>query len=230
MSIVILGYGLLGKEIARQTKWDTLTRKKDNFDICELTVGHTKEALKEYHTIFNCIAHTKTYSDEREKHWDTNYKAVMNLVDYCNETHKKLIHVSTDYIYANSFDIATEEDIPVHERNWYSYTKLLGDAYVKARAKHYLMFRCSFKPRPWPYDNAIVTQVGNFDYVDVIAKQMINMIEKNATGVYNLGTEEKTIYDLARQTVPDVKKSYAILNDTMPTNITMNLDKFKKEI
>ena len=165
----------------------------------------------------------------------------MDLVDFCNKEYfnsysnsivkaKKLIAISTDYIYANSFDRATEEDIPVHEGNWYSYTKLLADAYVQARAKNYLMFRCSFKPRPWPYDNAIISQVGNFDYVDIIAKQMINMIEKNATGVYNIGTEDKTIYDLARQTVPDVKKSYAILNDTMPTNITMSLDKFNKEM
>lgn len=229
MKVLILGDGMLGSEIWSQTGWDVLSRNKNtNFDFCDERTYY--ETLYDYDTIFNCIAHTKTYSKEREEHWNTNYIVGMNLVDWCNKNLKKYIVCSTDYIYANSVDSATEEDIPVHNPNWYSYTKLLADAYVQARAKDYLMFRCSFKPRPWPYDNAIVTQVGNFDYVNVIAKQMIQLINKGATGVYNLGTEDKTIYDLAKETIPDVRKSYATIHETMPTNITMCLDKFNKEM
>ena len=240
MKVLILGHGLLGDEIYKQTDWDCMSRKiNPEFDFRD--IDSYKNHLQSYDTILNCVAHTKTYSDEREKHWETNYKGVMDLVDFCNKEYyvpyskpilkvKKLITISTDYIYACSPRNAKEEDIPVHNSNWYSYTKLLADAYVQARAKDYLMFRCSFKPRPWPYDNAIVSQQGNFDYVDVVAGQMIQLINKGATGVYNIGTENKTMYTLAVQTKPDVKLSCDFLHETMPRDISMNLNKFHKEL
>ena len=34
MKIVVLGDGLLGSEIVKQTGWDYISRKKDGFDIC----------------------------------------------------------------------------------------------------------------------------------------------------------------------------------------------------
>ena len=36
----------------------------------------------------------------------------------------------------------------------------------------------------------MVDQMGNFDYVDVIAKLMIKLIEKNEVGVFNIAGEE----------------------------------------
>ena len=33
MKIVVLGDGLLGSELVKQTGWDYISRKKDNFDI-----------------------------------------------------------------------------------------------------------------------------------------------------------------------------------------------------
>ena len=33
---------------------------------------------------------------------------------------------------------ASENDIPIHGNNWYSYTKLLADAYIELKSKNYL--------------------------------------------------------------------------------------------
>ena len=64
-------------------------------------------------------------------------KAVAELVDYCNNHNKKIIHISTDYIYANSFQNADEEiTVPAQIETWYGYTKLLGDAYVQLKSKN----------------------------------------------------------------------------------------------
>lgn len=64
--------------------------------------------------------------------------------------------------------------------------------------------------------------MGNFDYVDVIAKQMIELVGEERKGVWNIGTEYKSIYDLAKQTVPDISCWH---DNKLPT-IKMDLDKF----
>jgi dTDP-4-dehydrorhamnose reductase len=133
-------------------------------------------------------------------------------------------------LYSYSKENASEEDVPVHNRTFYAYTKLLADAYVQLRLKNYLLIRTSFKPRPFPYEKAIMTQVGNFDYTDTVSNMIIKLIEKNKTGIYNVGTKRKTIYDLAVQTNPDVIASYEYLNENMPTNVTMDISKLQKAL
>ena len=223
--IIVLGKGLLGNEIIKQTNWDWASRFEDGIDFNKTD---WYKMLEYYGTIINCIACTDTYSLEKEKHWQTNYVSVMNLADYCNVQDKKFVQVSTDYIYSNSQNNATEEDIPVNNRTWYSYTKLLSDAYVQARSQNYLLIRTSFKSNPFPYKEAIVTQFGNFDYVDIIAALIIKLINKGAKGVFNVGTKKKRIYDLAVQSNPEVIPAFWKVHPLMPTNITMNVSKMEK--
>jgi dTDP-4-dehydrorhamnose reductase len=224
--ILVLGDGLLGSEIVKQTDWDYISRKKNDFDF---DIFETYSSfLFDYDTIVNCIAYTKTYSDEKQKHWNTNYKAVADLVDYCETWQTKLVQISTDYVYSNSIDNATEEDVPVHCQNWYSYTKLLADGYIQLKLKNYLLIRTSFKPNPFPYEKALVTQVGNFDYANIIADLIIRLIEKNAFGIFNVGTKRKTILDLALETKPEVIPAFEFLHPSMPTNITMDVTKMNE--
>lgn len=226
MKPIVLGYGLLGKEIVTQTNWDYISRQKDNFDFVNVSSYVTK--IYKYDTVINCIADTSTYSPDSNNHWNINFYGVIQLVDYCNKTGIKLVHISTDYIYGGSVSGCSEEDVPVHCRNWYTYTKLLGDGYVKAMSKNYLLIRTSFKPKPFPYKRALTIQKGNFDYVDVIAKLIIKLINKNAKGVFNVGTDIKTVYELAKRTKPDVEPLDVPLDTTMPMDITMNIDKMKE--
>jgi len=223
--ILVLGDGLLGSELVKQTSWDYISRKKNKFDFDKI---NWYELIVEYDIIVNSIGYTDTYSQNRDKHWNTNYVSLMGLVDYCNVQDKKLVHISTDYIYSGSQNNASEEDVPVHNRTWYSYTKLLSDAYIQARSQNYLLIRTSFKPNPFPYDKAIVTQFGNFDYVNIIAKLIIKLINKGAKGVFNVGTKKKRIYDLAVQSNPEVIPAFWKVHPLMPTNITMNVSKMEK--
>jgi len=225
MNILVLGDGILGSEFVKQTGWDYLSRKKDNIDALSFYSWWHK--LLPYDVIINCIANTSTYSDDKELHWDVNYKFVDLLVNFCNENTKKLIHISTDHIYANSKNQASELDVPVHMETWYGYTKLLGDAHVQLKCRNYLVIRESHKPYPFPYKVAWWDQHTNGDYVNIIVGLIIKLINKKATGVYNVGTEEKTWYDLTKdefKTVPGAKFPNA------PYNITMNLNKLHDNI
>lgn len=222
---LILGDGLLGSEIHKQTGWDYISRKKNSFDF--LNLKSYCELLEKYKVIINCIAFTKTYSPDKQKHMETNFRAVCDLVDYCRENNKKIVHISTDYIYGkNSVHPASEEDVPVHAENWYSYSKLLADGYVQVKAKKYLLIRTSFKPCPFPYAEALMIY-GNFDYTHVIAKTIIQMIERKAEGIYNIGTESKSMYQLALETKPDVNPSFAFKEQTMPKDVRMSTKKME---
>ncbi len=227
MNNLILGDGLLGTELHRQTGWDYISRKKDGLDFCNLETF--EYLMKDYDTIVNCIANTDTYSSDKDSHFNVNYVGVINLTNYCNRYEKKLVHISTDYIYSGSLSEAQEIDIPVHARNWYSYTKLLADGYVQAMCNNYLLIRTLFKPRPFPYEKAITTQKGNFDYIDNIASLIIKLIDKKAFGIFNVGRNTPwTIYEMALETNIDVYPWNQILDPTMPTNITTDCSKMRK--
>ena len=223
LKVLILGDGLLGSEIYRQTNWDFISRKKNNIDVLnfETLIPH----MENYSVILNCIAFTKTYSYDKNSNWLINYKFVDELVEYCNKTNKKLIQISTDYIYANSVSNASEEDVPSHLNTWYGYTKLLSDGHVQLKCNNYLICRLSHKPNPFPYDKAWTDIKTNCDYVDVISSLVIRLILKNENGVYNIGTESKSIYDLAIKTsiVAPILKPLNVPSDT-----TMSLQKLKK--
>ncbi len=229
MKVLVLGKGKLGGEIVKQTGWDYLCRAEheitiDNFD-------EWKNRMDEYDVVVNCIANTDTYSDNKEKHWKANYELVTFLAEYCDDNGKKLVHISTDYLYQNSVDDATEEDEPLFEHTWYMFTKLLADEYLKQHAKNYLICRLSHKPYPFPYDSAWVDVITNADYTPVISGLVIELIKNGAEGLYNVGTERKTIYELAQRTNKNVKK--IVSPPHVPKNISMNvskMDNFLKQV
>lgn len=238
MKILVLGDGLLGAEIINQSGWGFISRKKNGFDINDdtqfekyfLCYDDIGSKIRKYDVLINCIAHTDTYSKDKNLHWKTNYESIVNLTDFCNQWKIKLVHISTDYVYTNSIKEASENDIPIHGNNWYSYTKLLGDSYIELKSNNYLICRGSHKPNPFPYENAWVDHIGNFDYTDKISSIIINLVKNGCEGIYNIGTNLKSIYDLGLETKkvnPIFKPNY------VPENVSMNLDKlnnFNKKI
>ena len=225
MKAVILGNGLLGKELAKQTGWDILSRSVDGIDLTDITTWAHK--LLPYDTIINCIAYTNTYDNNKTKHWDTNYKAVVELMDYCNNHGKKLVHISTDYVYANSIGSPDEEGVPVHQSTYFAYTKLLADGYIELKGKNYLILKGTHKPTPFPYEGAWTNHLGNFDYVDVITKLYVKLIKGNATGIFNVGTKFKSMHRLASQTKSNVKP---VISDDIrvPLNVSMDVSKLNR--
>ena len=122
MSIVVLGDGLLGSELVSQTGWNLLSRKKDGFDLTDPSTFYllldTFDGIAQkakHNIVINCIANTDTYSKDRQAHWDVNYKGVVELTDFCNRWGIKLVHISSDYVYANSTGMPSEQDVPVHQ-------------------------------------------------------------------------------------------------------------------
>ena len=216
---LILGNGLLGTELQRLTGWKCVPHEFEGFDLAE--PWNFGFYLSDGDPIINCTGHTKEHKD-RFYNMELNFRAVIDLVEYCNVHHKKYVHISTDIVYAGSVLYASEDDVPVHAPNWYAYSKLLADGYVQTVCKDYLLIRTAFKPRPFPFSVA-VNKVGNFDYVDVIGDLIVRLIQSGAEGVYNVGTGLKSMHKHALETVPDIE----LLEDSEMVDVSMNLGKMK---
>jgi dTDP-4-dehydrorhamnose reductase len=226
--VLVLGDGLLGSEIVRQAGCDYISRKKDNFDICDISSYYHK--IWNYKTIVNCVANTNTYGLNKSDFEDVNYKAVADIFNICNDKDIKFVQISSDYLYSGSEPNATEESLPIPCPTWYGHYKLLADEYIKLKSYNYnyLIIRTSFKPRPFPWDFS-VTQRGNFMYVDEITSLIIRLIQKGAEGVFNVGRKEPwTMYEMALQTKPDVEPWFCKPNKLMPDDISMNVSKMEK--
>ena len=226
MRCLVLGDGLLGSQVISQTGWDFVSRKKNSVSAEDFL--NWSYLLDSYDTIINCIGFTKTYENNQKDSWDLNVVFVNQLIDYCNNNSKKLVHISTDYLYSGSVPNATENDVPIPVNTWYGYSKLVGDALVQLQSKNYLMCRLSHKPNPFPYESAWTDIHTNCDSADVIADLVVQLVELNADGVYNVGTEVKSIYDLAKRSSPGIKAINKPAH--VPNDISMNIDKLNKKI
>jgi dTDP-4-dehydrorhamnose reductase len=221
---IILGDGLLGSSVIGLSGWDYVSRSRDGFDINK-TKKLNSLLPKSTKTIINLIANTDTYSTDIDAMFQTNYRAVVNLVDFCNEKDIKLVHFSTDYVYEKSVSNAKETDRAIPTTP-YAMSKLLADEYIIKHSKNYLILRGAQKVDPFPYESAFTNLIGNFDYPDTIAEIVISMVINGATGVYNIGTPTKSMFDLAKRSNRNVKA--AIAPDHFPKDVTMDLTKMEE--
>ena len=235
--ILVIGDGMLGTELQKQLKCDIVSRTKNGFDITNEDTYHNLLKVEfgvaqwcPYDIIINCVANTNTYSEDKQEHWDVNYEGVSKLVDHCNNWNIKLVHISTDHLYTYSNQYASETDVPVHCNNWYGYTKLLGDGYVQLKANDYAIIRTTHKKTPYEHSHAWINQIGNFDYVDKISELIIKLLETNPNGIYNIGTQTKTMYELAQATSEAVRPNFVNKDSSTPTDVTMNTSKFINQI
>ena len=184
------GSGRLGTELK---KWwadaDYPTHKQ-----LDITEPITKK--KKYDLIVHCAAYTDVANSQQACNlcFDINVNGTMNLLKAYKNT--PFVYISTEYA--------------VNPTTYYSLTKQLAEREV-VKHPHHLIIRTLFKPRPYPFNRAFYDQYTMGDYVDVIAELIIGEIilwnngERKSKLMY-IGTGRKSIYDLAKQTRPDVKR------------------------
>jgi len=161
MKILIVGAkGQLGREIAEcfgrgktelgvpeVLSLDNTVRATDvdELDITDLSA--VRSAVKDgYDAVINCAAFTNVNACETEMDaaFRVNSIGPRNLAIACEEIGAKLVHVSTDYVFAGNGSVPyTEYDLasPV---SVYGKTKLLGEEYVREHSSKYFIVRTAW--------------------------------------------------------------------------------------
>jgi dTDP-4-dehydrorhamnose reductase len=169
------------------------------------------EAAKEpYDLVIHAAAWTNVPGAEllknRAKVIDVNIFGTANMA-YAFMKKSKMVYISTDYVYAGHEGNYTVKSHP-SPFCFYGFSKLAGEAYL---AKTDLVLRTSFvKRETWGEDKKQLTQAfrdvyTSKDWVDIIAKKIVEAICKNKKGILNIGTKRKAVIDLAREEFPEVK-------------------------
>ena len=152
---------------------------------------------------------------------ETNIIGTAYISKWCISNNKRLVYVSTDYVYDGELDIEHAEDEAVKPNNNYAISKLGGECSVKFVKSHCIV-RTSFGTDKTKYKSAYKNLLTSKDYVDVIAPMIYNVIFSDIDGIINIGTDSKSVYDYAN-------KRYKAKSDFLPKakNFSLNTNRYK---
>ena len=172
----IIGTGLSGLVGSRVTKLlsprFTFTDLSKETGIDLLDFSKVREMISASHApwVFHFAAYTDVQQAESEKakgkesvSWKVNGGATENVMNICKETGKKLLYISTDYVFDGTKDEYDEDDVP-NPISWYGQTKYEGEKLVQTLGDHSLIVRIANPYRSNP--------VGKMDFVHKMLERM----------------------------------------------------------
>lgn len=231
MNIFITGgTGLLGGYLVDLFKLDhnIYAPTHDEFDI-------TNPIFPDYFDgvdiVINCAAFTDIA--ECEKNPSFAYKVNSDSLDWLVSLPKNIqvYHISTDYVYDGHTHNSRETDL-LNPWCIYGKSKAAGDTRLLSFSRPNIhIIRTSFKNKIWPYPVAFFNVYTNADTVDNISDLIYRFVCKSPpAGVYNIGTETKSLFGLASRTNKDMRMSLFSQTDypTLRPILTMDLSKSKK--
>jgi len=217
--------GLLGKELLKiNPNIIALTH-----DECNIKNAHdVRYAIKTHRP--DVVIHAAAMTDNRLVEKDpfnaifTNIIGTANVAMVCIDYNVRMVYLSTDYVYAGERGNFSEQE-PLKPFNLYAWTKLGGECSVVGVENH-LIIRTSFGG-DFQYKQAFTDKYSSKDYVDRLAPQIYEAALSPLTGVLNLGTERKTLFDHAKERNPDViPVKLSETNFFTPVDTSLNLQRW----
>ena len=137
--------------------------------------------------------------------WKINVEGTRNLVEACKKTGKKIIYISTDFVFDGNPPAGgyAEEDTP-NPINWYSQTKYEGEKIVQSSLIPFLICRIAFPYRTnflgkKDFVAAIRAKLENKEKISVVEDEFVTptfiddlafaidlLMKNNCTGIYHL--------------------------------------------
>lgn len=164
--------------------------------------------------------------------WKINVEGTRNVATVCENTGKKLIYISTEFVFDGTKDFYTEEDSP-SPINWYGMTKYEGEKIVQALETPWIILRPAYPYRAqfekkdfvrailarFESQQTITAVTDHFftpTFIDDLAQCFPVLIQENKTGVYHAtGSESLSPYEAAEK-IADIFN----LNTTLIQKIT----------
>jgi len=173
--LVIGHLGMLGTDLMSVlAERDASGVDRPNIDIT--VASSVDDAVTGYDVVVNCAAYTAV--DDAESHeaiaHAVNADGPANIARACARTGARMVHISTDYVFAGTATEPYSEDSPLDPRSAYGRTKAAGEQQVRAiRPNDSLILRTA-----WLYGahgpNFVRTMMGleaSRDTLDVVNDQ-----------------------------------------------------------
>lgn len=182
---------------------------KTNVDGCELDKKRDEEILG-----------LKT-QEEKEKLWQkeqtawaVNVYGTQNIVEACKKTNKKIVYISTDFVFSGQKKSYFEEDKP-EPIDWYAKTKYEGEKLIQTSGLEYIIARTAYPYRAFFKRNDFVrnlieklqrseklSMVTDHIMVPTFIDDLVNaldvLIQKDEQGIFHVvGSQSITPYAAA---------------------------------
>ena len=154
---------------------------------------------------------------EKGDAWKINVLGTQNVVDGCKQSNKKLVYISTDFVFDGVNPPAggySEEDIP-NPINWYAKTKYEGEKIVQNFKSPWIIARIAYPYRA-KFERldfargilkrlqeglpvtAVKDHIFTPTFIDDIAFASDALIKNNCTGIFHVvGSQSLTPFDAA---------------------------------
>lgn len=226
MKIPILGTGLSGLVGSRVQEL-----LGDDFEFTDLSFAtgiditnsdQVAEIFKDSaaQTVLHMAAKTDVDSCEEDKiygeegaAWSVNVIGTQNIVDAAKKYRKRLIYISTDFVFDGTKEYYKEDDL-VNPVNWYGFTKSEGERLVKEADINSAIIRLAYPYRAYfgeKFDfvrrimdkankkekiSALTDHIFTPTFIDDIAEGLRLFFQKGITGTFHLvGSQSLTPFE-----------------------------------
>ena len=146
------------------------------------------------------------------KAWKINVLGTQNVADACSEVKKKLIYISTDFVFEGEKESYDEDDIP-NPINWYGKTKYEGEKIVQTSKIPWIIsriaspYRAAFERLDFARAilkrlqeglsvTAVTDHIFTPTFIDDIAFATDALIKNNSQGIFHVvGDQSLTPFD-----------------------------------
>jgi dTDP-4-dehydrorhamnose reductase len=197
------------------------------------SLDNCEKYFEEHKNDFDYVIHSGGLSSPMIRHKkyptlsiQTNIIGTSNIAIVCEKYKKKLIYISTNYVYPGIKGNHTEES-ELKPFTHYGWSKLGGECAVM----HYdntLILRACMNAVPFPHEKAFTDVISSHMYANEAAEVTLKLLDE--VGVINVGGPAQTVYDFVVEHEPNVGKISVkeITNLEINTNSSMNNDKMKQ--
>ena len=205
--------------------------------------------------VFHCAAYTAVdkAEEDKERCYDINVNGTKNIVDASDIYGSKVVYISTDYVFHGDKNGIYETSDITDPINYYGYTKYLGEQEVMKNSNN-LIVRIS-----WVFGingknfvktmlrlassrdeiSVVSDQVGSPTYTYDLARLLVDMVNKNKSGIYQATNEgycswyefAKYIFEVSGIDIrvnPILTKDYVTLAKR-PLNSRLSKDKLDED-
>tara|TARA_B100000085_G_scaffold223515_1_gene208673 strand:+ start:924 stop:1646 length:723 start_codon:yes stop_codon:yes gene_type:complete len=159
---------------------------------------------------------------------ETNIVGTANVVLMCERYDKKIVYISTDYVYEGISGDYKETDA-MKPFTKYGWSKLGGECAVQMYDNH-LILRMAMNRKPFPHPKALKDMRKSLMYIEDAAIVTLKLL--NERGIINVGGKSQSVYDFVKNENPNVEPIYLrdISDVNMATDCSMNTKKMKEVI
>jgi dTDP-4-dehydrorhamnose reductase len=221
------GMGLLGRHL-KEIEPSIISLSREEMDVSNY--DNILEQIKNYSP--DIFLHLAAFTDNRKleknpkKAIQDNIIGTSNVTLSCLETNVRLVYISTDYVFSGRKGLYKEDDelLPI---NKYAWSKLGGECAVKQYGNS-LIIRTSIGPSLFPYDQAFVDMWTSKDTVEVLAPMILKATKSNVTGILNLGTSRKNMFEYAKKLNSNVHEATRNeFGDSSDFDTSLDLSKYE---